>query len=414
MPTAAPSILILSSGPLCRTPRVLKEARTLGQAGFNVTVMTLANLARFEAYDREIMSTAPFRKIALDHFSPGWRARGRKTTSRIGTWLARRAVRLGMESAQSLGPACSLGRMARKFPADLILAHTELPFCIARRLLAQGRRIAADFEDWHSEDLLPEARKTRPMRLIRRAERELMRGAAYTSTTSQAMAAALHAAFGGRPPVVITNSFPLQPTPASRLPSGPPSFFWFSQTIGPGRGLELFIAAWRRTAQPSRLCLLGDAGAGYRARLADEVPADRRQYLEFLPLVSPEDLPTVIAQHDVGLALEPNAPPNKDCTISNKILQYFNAGLGVIASNTAGQREALAHAPGAGLIVALEDTEKLTRMLDEWLTDRSRLAAMGAAARRAAEETYCWEKEAPRLVAAVEAALRSPAPSAVH
>lgn len=401
----APRILILTSGPLCRNPRVLKEAQTLGGAGFDTTVMTIANLARFEQYDDEIMRNAPFKKIALDQFSLGWKTAIAKTGSRLSTWIARRVTRLGWQSPQSLGPAYSLQRMADRFAADLTIVHTELPFHIGCRLLNRNRRVAADFEDWHSQDLLPDAQRTRPNRLIQAAERQLQNESAYTSTTSHALADALQAAHGGATPLVFTNSFPLQPTPAPRAFHRPLSFFWFSQTIGAGRGLEAFVDAWGKTSQPSQLVLLGDVDPNYPNELLRHVPAERRKLVEFLPIVSPNQLPNVIARHDIGLALEPNTPANKNYTISNKILQYFNAGLAVLATDTAGQREALKNAPGAGLIIAPDQTEALTEQLDRLLTTPAEIAAMGLAARQTAEQIYSWEKEAPRLIAAVEQAL---------
>jgi len=408
---SAQTILVVTCGALSRHPRALKEATALGEAGFAVTVLTVENHASSAAYDRELLQGAPFRRVALDHLArrglPAWRS----AASRLATRLARSGVRFGYESAQALGPARRLGRMARDLPADLTIVHTEMPFWIGCELLARGRRVAADFEDWHSRDLLPEARSARPMRLLARMEQTLLCGAAYTSTTSFAMARALQAAFGGAAPVVLTNSFPLQPAPPPRPADQPPAFFWFSQTIGPGRGLESFLAAWTRTTRPSRLVLLGDVAPDYREGLKRSLPAERGARLEFLPLTSPAELPAVIARHDLGLALELGSPANKDLTISNKILQYLNAGLGVIASETAGQREVLERSPGAGILVALADPAALAGQLDRLLADRPRLEAMGRAARRAAETTYCWEREAPRLVAAVEAALQAPPPA---
>jgi glycosyltransferase involved in cell wall biosynthesis len=89
----------------------------------------------------------------------------------------------------------------------------------------------------------------------------------------------------------------------------------------------------------------------------------------------------------------------------------LNAGLAVIASDTAGQREVLARAPGAGLVVKLSEPGEVALQLDALLADRAHLAAMGLAARRAAQDVFCWEKEAPRLVAIVEAALAAPSPT---
>ena len=271
--------------------------------------------------------------------------------------------------------------------------------------------MAADFEDWHSEDLLPDAQVGRPLRLLRRVERDLMQRATYTSTTSHALAAALQRALGGATPVVLTNSFPLQPDPARSPHAGPPAFFWFSQTIGPGRGLEPFLAAWRQTRPTSRVCLLGDVSDAFREELLRSLPAERRASLEFLPITSPEALPSLIARHDIGLALEASTPASRNLTITNKILQYLNAGLPVVASDTAGQREVLGRAPDAGLLVTLADTATLTQKLDAVIADPARLAAMSAAARRAAENIYCWEKEEPRLLAAVQGALAAPLPA---
>jgi glycosyltransferase involved in cell wall biosynthesis len=387
---------------------VRKEAETLANAGFHVTVMTVANDARFEAFDTEILRTAKYRKVALDHLSrrglPGVAA----FFSRLRTWLARRGARFGIQSPQALGPTASLGRMARKFQADLTIVHTEMPFCIGGDLIAMGRRVAADFEDWHSRDLLPETRTTRPMRLIGRIERHLMRKSAYSSATSYAMAQALQNEFGGSLPIVITNSFPLQEERTCNLTEGAPSFFWFSQTIGPGRGLELFLAAWCQTANSSRLTLLGDVDESYKAKLLHRLPVGRRDLVTFHPITSPDELPSLIARHDIGLALEHDYPMSKSVTISNKILQYLNAGVAVVASDTLGQREVLSHAPGAGVLINLFQTTEFASQLDGILASPRHLESMKRAAREAAVKTYCWEREAPQLLAAVELALRPP------
>ena len=405
---AAPTILILTSGPLCRNPRALKEATSLGDAGFDVTVMTVANLLRFEAYDAEILKSAKFRKIALDHVSRGGIKGARALASRLGTWLARHAARIGVQSPQALGPAAALGRMARAYSADLTIVHTEMPFCIGCGLIKRGRRVAADFEDWHSRDLLPQTRRRAPCALFAMPSANLFSGPRTRALPPTQW----------RPPSTRSSAEPCPWSSPIRFPSrrsrqrksqvDPPSLFWFSQTIGPGRGLELFISAWKNTVCASRLTLLGDVDATYKEKLINRLPAERRDHLRFLPVTPPSVLPTEIARHDVGLALELDFPTSKNCTISNKILQYLNAGVAVLASDTIGQIEVLTRAPGVGIIATLSQTTELAAKLDALLSDRQRLAAMGKAARRAAEDIYCWEREAPRLVAAAESALRRP------
>jgi glycosyltransferase involved in cell wall biosynthesis len=394
-------ILIISSGNPCQNPRPVKEADTLGRAGFDVTLLTPSGPPRLDGLDRELTAGAPYRHEIV----PMGRNRGTIFLRKFRHWLARHTSKYGMETVQSLGVVSPFARRAMAIPADLTIAHNEIPFWIGCQLLRQGRRVAADFEDWYSEDLLPADRRNRPLQLLRKSEAELMRHAVYKSTTSAALSHALAGRYGGDWPHVITNSFPLQPDPHTGPPGEPPAFFWFSQTLGPGRGLELFQAAWLRTTQPSRLVLLGESRSNYHQWFLAGLPSDFRGRVSFLPLVPPAQLPALIARHDIGLALEQSFIVNRDLTITNKILQYINAGLAVVASDTAGQREVLARAPGAGLVVALGKPGEVGQQLDALLADRPRLAAMGSAARRAAGAVFCWEKEAPRLVEIVETAL---------
>ena len=399
-------ILIISNGALCRNPRVVKEATALSLAGFTVTVLTIRNHATSETIDRELMRTAPFRRVPVDML-PGY-ATGAAVVMfrRLRLRLARDLARCtGWFGIHSLGPASSLLHYAHGLSADLTIVHNEIAHWVGTRLLAAGRRVAADFEDWHSEDLLPQARAGRPLALLRTIESTLLHRAAYTTTTSVALATALHRRYGGQRPAVITNSFSLQPDPRSGEPGSPPSFFWFSQTLGPGRGLEPFVAAWGRTKKSSRLVLVGEARGDYVSRLLASLPGERITRVSVRPLVPPADLPTLIAHHDIGLALETPTILNRDLTITNKILQYLNAGLAVVATPTEGQREVLAHSPNAGIFIDPSSPPELNAARLDALLGETNLSSRQAAARQLAVSHYNWEREAPRLVALVAAAL---------
>ena len=396
-------ILILTNGPLARNPRVVKEASALATAGHKVTVLGVRNHRPSVALDADIVAAAAFGHEQIDLLE-GPRA-----------WLRRACVRLARDCAarggpatiHALGPASALLRRARRLPADLIIVHNEIAHWAGVRLIDAGHRVAADIEDWHSEDLLPVERASRPLSGLRSVERALLHRAAYVSTTSHALAEGLHTRYGGRRPAVITNSFPLPPAP-SQSAGEPPAFFWFSQTTGPGRGLEAFVAAWTRTSRPSRLVLLGQVAGDFDRRLLSLVPEARRRDVEFLPTVPPGALPGIIARYEIGLALEQADIVNRDLTISNKILQYLGAGLAIVATPTAGQREVLAYAPEAGALESFADPAKAASVLDGLLADRDALAARRAAARRLAESRYCWEQEAPQLVRLAEQAILQP------
>jgi len=405
-------ILIITTGHLCRNPRVLKEATTLGEAGYQVTVLGIRNRRDAADTDLALVAGAPFQHAWADMLGEGQSLSSRLTT------IARRAqlriarelvVRCHWQSAEALGPSAALLSAARRIPADLTIVHNEAAHWAGLQLLAEGRRVAADIEDWHSEDLLPADRALRPIELLRRNEKALLHQARYVTTTSEALAEGLFTRYGGQCPEVISNSFPLPSSvilPQER-PSSPPSFFWFSQTIGPGRGLETFLAAYALTKQPSRFTLLGQARRDYRQHLLSLLPESFRQRVSFHDFVSPQELPNVIARHDIGLALEPKEPANKDLTISNKILQYLGGGLAIVATPTQGQREVLARNPQAGILLNnLDNAQTTATILDDLLSSSDTLRARQQAARQLAETHYCWEREAPRLLELVKQALR--------
>lgn len=398
--TAPFRICIVSGAHPARNPRVVKEATALADAGHDVEVLTVASHRPSLRFDAESVGNARWRLCyGVDLTRGGF-------VHRLCTRVAREAVRrLGLQPPEALGPVRALLKQAQQRRADLFIVHTEPGLWVGGRLLDQGRRVVVDFEDWHSEDLLPQHRSYVPLRLLRGLEKTLLMRAAYSTTTSEVLADALHVTYGGNRPVVISNSAPLSPLPDRHDDAALQRFFWFSQTLGPGRGLEAFVDAWSRMSQPSQLTLLGN-GAAYAERLLARLPVERRANVVVQGPVPPGELPAVIARHDIGLALEVRSIRNRDLAITNKILQYLNAGLAVVATRTAGQRETLAHRPDAGIFVDLEQPALAAAALDTLVSDRKVLSACQAAARQLAEERYCWELEAPRLVKCVESILR--------
>ena len=192
-------------------------------------------------------------------------------------------------------------------------------------------------------------------------------------------------------PAVLPNCFPLQPTPPSR-PVRPPELVWFSQTTGPGRGLEEFITLWGQLpADCGRLTLIGSLIPGFDHTLQTSIPPSAWERLIFSPPVPPDKLPQTLTQYDVGLALEPLSPANKNLTISNKLFQYFNAGLAVIATPTSGQKEAMQRMPTPGILVDIE-ADDIPQKLAGFLGDHRALRDAQSVARQLAMSEYQWAK----------------------
>lgn len=407
-------ILILTGGSLAWNPRVLREARTLASAAFEVSV--LGSSATELAFD---LDCALARECGFTFRSvvPPPEA---GPTSAVGSAGRRLRARLGRDFFRCTGLAnrWQLGTVVPELlaravatPADYYIAHTEQGLWAAARLLDAGRGVAVDMEDWHSEDLLPEARKARPLAMLHALERSLLRTGTHATAPSRSMSEALAREFGCARPTVLYNverwieREAMDGLRRDRRDPALPSIVWYSQTLGPGRGLEDLLAALPHMRHDAEIHLRGTPAAGFVERLRMQLPERWRPRVTVHGVVPARELLSRVAEHDIGFAGEVTGIRSRDLTVTNKIMSYLLGGLAVVASDTAGQREVAAQAEGAVLLYPSGDAAALAATLDVLLANRERLAAGRAAALQAAQRTFCWERQEERLVALVAQAI---------
>lgn len=403
------TIRIVVAGHLCNAPRPQKEAAALAGAGHRVTVQGVWSNEVFAQRDRLILRNAPYEFEPVADIRQGHPGSLRhRFACRVASELYKRAR---VFTPASLGYAVRAHlAAARAAEADLTIVHSEGGLWVGSRLLGSGRRVGVDFEDWFSEDLLPDDRAARPVARIRRLERELLRRAAYRVTTSNALANALANDSGTLAPEVVYNVFPwAERAPADaasdRHDTTVPSIHWFSQTIGPGRGLEEFIAALPHVLFPCEVHLRGQIAAGSGDALLESIPAQWRGRVHYHPTVDNEELPGRIAGHDIGLALETDAIPSRDLTVTNKLFQYLLGGLAVVASSTRGQREVAERTGRAIHLVPPGNREAVAAVINSLLSDRAMLAGARRDALESAQREFCWERQSANVVAEAARAL---------
>ncbi|WP_263835227.1 glycosyltransferase [Salinibacter sp.] len=402
-------ICIVTGSHLCRNPRVVKEAGALDEAGYDVTVLGPVFNDDLRAEDRALLTETAWDHRASVDLRPCIEGTWARLRRKIGThW-----TRWGGESPHALGyGVASTLRRARSIGADLYIGHEEVGTWVVRQLLDEGARVGADFEDWHTRDLLPKDRVGRPLGLLEDVERTLLRHAEHVTTTSKALAQAMASTYEAPVPTVIYNAFPwadreaLNETPRDRDGSGRPSLHWVSQTIGPGRGLETLCRALQDVERPMQVHLRGQCRPDYHDRLDARFPSENGHDLFVHDLVSPDELLGRIAEHDVGLALEQYEPESRNRTITNKILHYLLGGLAVVATDTDGQREVADKADGAVRLCAPDDSDELARQIRHFVRSENSLERAQSDALRAARETFSWEQQAPRLLTSIETVLR--------
>jgi glycosyltransferase involved in cell wall biosynthesis len=390
-------ICIITQSHLCRNPRVLKEATALAAAGYRVCILT--NVISEDLYQQDILAIKSHPNINLQPISDLSKPTLTGFTDRLLYKIGRLINKyLRAETRLSLGyGAIRYHSEAKTIEADLYICHQELATFIGTKLIKNGFKVAFDIEDWYSEDLLPDARAERPTNLLRRAESEALNKGIFCVTTSNALAKKLSQVYSCPQPQVIYNVFPSFDGMSQKDFSNPLKLFWFSQTIGEGRGLEQFFNMTSTFKNRLEIHLLGNITTRYHDKLNALLPKQHQLY--FHNLIEEYKLAEKIAEFDIGLALELDIPMSRNYTITNKLFQYIQSGLPVIASETEGQNEAFEKF-NPGFKIPQKPTVTQIAQMEQWLNNPDELQV---ARKRTIEATsvYNWEIESKKIVSLV-------------
>jgi len=392
-------ILILILGHLCNAPRPQKEAETLANAGHDVTVYGVWFDPALIKRDRQLMHNKKWRFEPIINFQPNQKLQNWVT--RIQSRLAReKYIYFGIFSPELLGyGAKAILKAALKAKADLTIVHSESGLWVGNQLLDRGYRVGVDFEDWFSEDLLPEARVARPIAQLKALERRLINECTYCLTTSNVLAEALSKAYQAPKPTIIYNAFPwaersqIDGQIRDRKNLDVPSIHWFSQTIGQGRGLETLFQSLPYIKYPIEIHLRGNYPESSRLWLESLVPDEWRDRLFIHPIVPNNELLSRIAEHDIGLALEVNDISSRNLTITNKFFQYLQAGLAIIATDTDGQSEVLSQYPEIGDVITSNNAIVLAKTINQLVENSNKLIYMKKSALLIAQDKLNWEAQ---------------------
>jgi glycosyltransferase involved in cell wall biosynthesis len=334
-------------------------------------------------------------------------------------WRLLRAVQSGARCAHAIAGLPRLAdaalnayvrplrRAALATPADLYVAHypAALP-AVAAAARRHGARYAYDAEDFHLGDWPDAPAYDSERRLVGDIEARYLPGCAYVSAASPGIADAYAEAYPIERPRVVLNTFPLgqaSPAPTPRGTAQPrPSLYWFSQTIGPNRGLECAVRAAGLARTRPHLYLRGTPAAGYAEELLDLArAAGAVGRIHFLPPDEPDRMERLAAAYDAGLVAETGHTASRRLCLTNKLFSFLLAGIPPLMSDTPAHRAFAAEAGVPDLLFPREDPTALAELLDRLFGDATRLAASRAWTWRLGQERYNWERDRGQLVEAI-------------
>ena len=398
-------IVLISSGQPSLNPRLVKEADALTGAGYDVTVLYAYWNDWGTEHDEQLFAGKAWKAIRLG---------GDPVQKRFKWFLSRLFHRISRAVVQKTGDYksfadCAISRSsyflkkgAKKHKADLYIAHNLGALPAAAHAAARNKKAYGfDAEDFHRREIDDDPDSFH-YKICSYLEDKYLPGANYI-TASSPMIADQYAALYKRPVTSVLNVFPKAAgITIVKNEKKPLKLFWFSQTIGPGRGLELVVQAIGQSGVKCELHLLGKPVDGYKQSLSQLAQdAGIANYnLYFYEPVKASQIFSIASQFDIGLASETGSCLNRDISLTNKIFTYIQCGLAVAASNTRAQSSLLEQYPQTGGVY--KNAADLSAMLNKYHKNRELLHQTKTAAWQTGQTELNWEMESKKFLKVIE------------
>jgi glycosyltransferase involved in cell wall biosynthesis len=373
-------------------PRVLKEARSLAQGGYQVTVIAWDREGRFPAQEE------------TDGFTVQ-RVQDVRSSYGAGLAQAQRLPRFWLHAWR---------RLNRLKPA-VVHCHdfdTLPPGWLWAKV--HRRPVIYDAHEYYTELQKPRLRGLAGkvlLPLIGAAEQALSRSAAAVVTVDKRIASR----YRNRRIVVIGHYPPLEfarapdgrgrgessPSPSLSLGGrGAGGTLVYAGRFSVDRGMVVIAEALRRLARQGlrpRLRLLGTWTSQTEEQAFWQAMAGMEKQVETVGWVAFEQVPAQLVGADVALAvLQPIE--RYVAALPVKLFEYMACGLPVIISDFPANRAVVAGAD-CGLLVDPTNADAVAAAIARLLTDPAEAGRLGQNGRRAFETQYNWQALEQKLLA---------------
>jgi glycosyltransferase involved in cell wall biosynthesis len=391
----AKSILLISSGQPSLNPRLVKEADALSDAGYEVTVLYAYWNTWGTNHDKELLPVKKWKAIC---------AGGNPQEKRL-TWLLSRLIRktarflLKRTNCYSCFAELTIARSsyfltveARKHQADLYIGHNlgALP-AVVKTARLHKKPCGFDAEDFHRQEVTNDIHSYE-FKISKYIEDKYLTQVDYI-TASSPLIAENYSLLYQRDITSILNVFSKTTLNVADNKNESLKLFWFSQTIGPNRGLELIVEAMELAGTRIELHLLGAADDAYKQNLfslSTSIENFNSQIFFHEPIKASEIF-QFAAQFDIGLAAETAVCLNREISLTNKLFTYIQSGLAIAASDTVAQSAFMHQYPQTGKVY--RNANELALILTEYHKNRELLFQTKKASFQIGQTQLNWENE---------------------
>lgn len=413
-------ICFISAGHLSSNPRLIKEATLAAQKGYKVSIVAIQTLEKLVPFENQLLAENPTWKAYIYPFYK------KKSLYFFGTLFHHVAKRI-----PNLANRFEYGKMSINTPfwlpfysllknikADMYINHniylTPLVYKVAQKNKA---KFGIDIEDAYA--FITAKNMEDGEESISDIEKNYFPKADYITAASPLYVDFYNNLYSNLPTITpVLNVFEdIEELESKeykdRKNTNNLSLYWFSQTIGEGRGIEQVIEALNLLDRNDiELHLRGEVNQETIAYFLSLAKTQNvKQSLFFHPLVSNKELSFRTAEHDIGLALELKETVNRDLCITNKIFQYINTGLAILASDTTAQKWLMENHNEIGFLIDIQNIKDFAQKIELLASskqnsiDNTLLENYKKEAKKFSETKYNWNIEGQKFIQILEKTL---------
>jgi len=401
-------ICIITPGNISSNPRTVKEAETLLEAGYDVKVICGDTAVNAKELDKTILDNAKWEyiKVNLGEDYSYYLNRFKHKAAKIMSSIESLDFILAAWQLSPLIKALETAVLSEK--SDLYIAHYLPALVVAEKAAKKYEsKLAFDAEDFHSGELNHSSGNINGIRIRNYIESTLIPKCDYLTGASPLISERYEWIYNVRVQTIL-NVFPNSYKPDYRSFENNKenfSMYWFSQTVGPGRGLEQIVNIISRMNNPVSLYLRGSKRVHPEfikklEKLAIDCGLTGKLHL--LESSPPDEMCRLCSEYDLGLSLELNQPLNRDICLTNKIFTYLLSGVPVVLSKTSAQIEIAKNLGVAAILIDIDDYEKSAEKIDEFLNNKELMHTAVERSKKLSSTVYNWDIEKEKLINIVE------------
>lgn len=397
------SIVLLSPGQPSTNPRLVKEAICLFNAGYKVTVLYSFWTSWADQPDIELKKE----NAGINWIRVGGHPKEERSTYLYSRFLFKLyksliqfwSVDYFKKNAVNR-TSYALFKKANSVKADLYIAHSLGALPAAIHAAKKNRAKAGiDFEDHYSGQW---ELNSKDYNLYKWIEDKYIPEISFSTAASPLIAEKYKEDYPFLSPVIINNVFSkdyLQPE-ITAYKTDMLKLFWFSQTVGKGRGLEELFKALAKLEKNISVTILGHCDSRVKIEFlqyAKECGTGVGQIL-FLEPVAPQEIFSIAAQHHIGLALETESTINREICLTNKLFTYLSGGLAIIATDTLAQKQFLDAYSEIGYYYTKGNVVELAELILKYQNNPELMQQHRLSALKLASEIMNWEEEQKKFL----------------